>query len=256
MNNKFCVYLKADTNESLAPDLPIFCADNRQLIVIYNGINENKSFIRKDMSRNTVKEKESLSQFLAKERDFLKTKFKNKEFLNISDISFNDESKSGAFFDDLLKSSQSIPQQRNELTLSPHFNIDQLCDKSINSNQNIENENQENRELCHQKKKIISPKLKLIDFSKSVKKTSPPLKSDQLYDKRFVKRSDKVITTKEKKYKRNKTNENCAEKVTTTSLQTLSKFHKTSSEKLLTKPKSEVISKINIPNIFELNKVN
>ncbi|XP_054152435.1 regulator of G-protein signaling loco-like [Oppia nitens] len=175
-----------DTNELLAPDVPIFCADNRKLYVTYNGVNETKSLDSKAiLNTNNLEDRKLLSQFLNEKNDFIKTTSlkKNRDFLNISDIIFNDENKSEAFFDDLLKSSQTVPNYRNELRLSNNLNVPEEFNDEFNNSFELQTKKYNNEEYKQKSHSNKSPKYKTSNDSTD-KKSSTTLMSDQLYDKR------------------------------------------------------------------------
>ena len=240
--------------------MPIFCADNRKLVVLYQGINECKSIrsesvLKTDFPSIYQKERQNLKEFLGKENNFLSSKQKNKEFLNISDISFTDDLKSEEFFNDLMKCSQTAPKDAKELRLSPKLNFNNSSNK-IDKNDNIlenimflsQKANDKSGQKSQNKRPINSPKLKIVNFKK---KSPPTLKSDQLYNKKYVRRNDKLIESENK----HQFNKNCEhfmqtsdERIKSNSIKTLSKFHKTSTEKLLTQ--NEIHTKVAIPEFF------
>ena len=242
--------------------MPIFCADNRKLIVLYQGINESKSIrtesaLKTDFPSIYQKERQNLKEFLGKENKILRSSHhKNRDFLNISDISFNDDNKSEEFFNDLMKCSQTIPKEVKELKLSPKIdflNLSKKSDKKDNLLENImflsEKPKEKSIQKSQNKRRMDSPKP--ID----IKKKSPPtLKSDQLYDKRFVRRVDKVIDSGNNCSSNKKCEDlrqTSAERMKSNSMKTLSRFHKISSEKLLTQ--NEVQTKVVVPQFFQFN---
>ena len=221
-------------------------------MVLYEGTNESKSLINNKIS-DADREKIFLKEFLGKQIDLIEAQTEHKDF-NICDMSFNDDIKSEEFFNDLMKHSQSVPKDTKELSNSAKINT-----KSHKNNPNKENflenilflseKSSEKPKKFVSKIKINSPKLKIIDF----KKKSPPiLKSDQLYDKRTVRRNDKTIEEiRTEIFNRNMSSNKSVNNSGGNAIKTLSKFHKTSREKLK-QCEQAINTKVNVPDLFDI----
>lgn len=237
---------QTDTWDQLVPEWPIFCADNRKLIVLYRGTNETKS-LANDRISTIERENLFLREFFDQPIDSMEFKKEFEEF-NICDISFSDDHKSEEFFNDLMRSTQTVPKDTKDIS-----KIVAKSHKNIPNNENflqnllILSENSDTKKFVP-RMKLKSPKLKIIDFQK---RSQTILKSDQLYDKRVIRRSDKTEDDNIENADCNASSRLPEDKCRMNGIKTLSKYHKTSREELLRTSDRVITSNVNAPDLFE-----